>query len=364
MQEQKEVKIVATEEKINVTTADEPMTHSSFMEKEAKELEYSKEKILIVKNLKKYFPLRKSIFSRNTQYVRAVDDVSFYVERGKTLGVVGESGCGKTTLGRTILRLNSITDGSVIYNGVDISTLSKEQLRRLRPKIQIIFQDPYASLSPRMTVGEIIGEAVRVHNIVPKEQYKDYIISIMKDCGLQAHYFDRYPHEFSGGQRQRICIARALALKPELIVCDEPVSALDVSIQAQIINLLKDLQKKRGLTYIFISHDLSVVEHISDYVAVMYLGSIVEFGPKDRIFSNPMHPYTKALLSAVPIPDPKVKMNRIILSGDIPSPVNPPAGCKFHTRCKDCMEICKSVAPFYKEYENGHRVACHLYSQD
>lgn len=328
------------------------------------ELDYSDEKILIVKNLKKYFPLGKSLFKKTTQYVRAVDDVSFFVERGKTLGIVGESGCGKTTLGRTILRLNSVTSGSVLYNGIDISTLTGEQLRRLRPKIQIIFQDPYSSLSPRMTVGEIIGEAVREHNIVPKEQYRDYVISVMKSCGLQPHYFDRYPHEFSGGQRQRICIARALALKPDLIICDEPVSALDVSIQAQILNLLKDLQKERGLTYIFISHDLSVVEHISDDVTVMYLGSVVESGRKDKIFGNPMHPYTKALFSAVPVPDPKVKMNRIILKGDLPSPVNPPSGCKFHTRCKDCMDICKKVAPKYKEYEDGHKVACHLYPQD
>jgi peptide/nickel transport system ATP-binding protein len=280
------------------------------------------------------------------------------------LGIVGESGCGKTTLGRTILRLNSVTSGSVLYNGIDISTLTGEQLRRLRPRIQIIFQDPYSSLSPRMTVGEIIGEAVREHHIVPKEQYRDYVISVMKSCGLQPHYFDRYPHEFSGGQRQRICIARALALKPDLIICDEPVSALDVSIQAQILNLLKDLQKERGLTYIFISHDLSVVEHISDDVTVMYLGSVVESGRKDKIFANPMHPYTKALFSAVPVPDPKVKMNRIILKGDLPSPVNPPSGCKFHTRCKDCMDICKKVAPKYKEYEDGHKVACHLYPQD
>ena len=322
------------------------------------------DQILIVKNLKKYFPLGKPLFKRLAQFVRAVDDVSFVVERGKTLGIVGESGCGKTTLGRTILRLNDITGGSVIYKGTDIGKLSKRSLRKLRPSIQIIFQDPFSSLSPRMTVGEIIGEAVRVHKIVPKAQYKDYIIKVMRDCGLQAHYFDRYPHEFSGGQRQRICIARALALKPDLIICDEPVSALDVSIQAQILNLLKELQKKLGLTYIFISHDLSVVEHISDEVAVMYLGSIVESGKKEQIFNNPQHPYTKALLSAVPVPDPKVKMNRIILSGDIPSPVNPPAGCKFHTRCQECKEICKSVAPLFKEYEKDHRVACHLYPQD
>lgn len=336
----------------------------SLKKVESTELDYSNEKILIVKNLKKYFPMGKGFFKKPTQFVRAVDDVSFSIERGKTLGIVGESGCGKTTLGRTILRLTSITDGSVYFNGIDISTLSRKQLRKLRPKIQIIFQDPYSSLSPRMTVGEIIGEAVRAHKIVLKDQYKDYIIKVMKSCGLQPHYFDRYPHEFSGGQRQRICIARALALKPDLIICDEPVSALDVSIQAQILNLLKDLQRKLGLTYIFISHDLSVVEHISDNVAVMYLGSIVESGRKEKIFNNPQHPYTKALLSAVPVPDPKIKMKRIILGGDIPSPVNPPAGCKFHTRCKECMTPCTSIAPKFKEYEEGHKVACHLYPQD
>lgn len=327
-------------------------------------LDSTTNQILVVKNLKKYFPINRSLFKKNTQYVRAVDDVSFFVERGKTIGIVGESGCGKTTLGRTILRLESITEGQVFYNGIDISTLSKKQFRHLRPKMQIIFQDPYSSLSPRLTVGEIIGEAVRTHNIVPKDQYRDYVLSVMRSCGLQPHYFDRYPHEFSGGQRQRIGIARALALQPDLIICDEPVSALDVSIQAQILNLLKDLQRERGLTYIFISHDLSVVEHISDDVAVMYLGSMVESGRKERIFNNPMHPYTKALLSAVPVPDPKVKMKRIILKGDIPSPVNPPAGCKFHTRCPQCMEICKTVTPVYKEYEDGHKVACHLYPQD
>jgi peptide/nickel transport system ATP-binding protein len=317
--------------------------------------------ILIVKNLKKYFPLNKGFFKNDVQYVRAVDGVSFSIKRGQTLGVVGESGCGKTTLGRTILRLHSISGGQVLYNGVDISTLSKSNLRRLRPKIQIIFQDPYSSLSPRMTVGEIIGEAVREHKIVPKERHNEYILDIMKSCGLQSYYFDRYPHEFSGGQRQRICIARAIALNPDLIICDEPVSALDVSIQAQIINLLKNLQDKYGLTYVFISHDLSVVEHISDQIAVMYLGNIVEMGSKDKIFQNPKHPYTQALLSAVPIPDPKVKSNRIILKGDIPSPVNPPSGCKFHTRCRECMEICKTVDPEFKRFEDDHEVACHLY---
>ena len=326
--------------------------------------EEEKGKLLVVRHLKKYFPLKTDFFGRPLTYVRAVDDVSFTVDAGKTIGIVGESGCGKTTMGRTILRLHSVTDGQVIFDGKDISKLKPKELRAMRPQIQMIFQDPYSSLSPRMPVGEIIGEAVRQHNIVPREQYRQHILDTMKKCGLQTHYFERYPHEFSGGQRQRICIARALALKPRLVICDEPVSALDVSIQAQIINLLEDLQRDMNLTYIFISHDLSVVEHISDFVGVMYLGSMVEYGPKEKIFSNPMHPYTKALFSAVPVPDPTVKMNRIILKGDIPSPANPPSGCKFHTRCSECMDICSKVAPNYIENENGHKVACHLYSQN
>lgn len=317
-----------------------------------------------VKNLKKYFPVGKSFFGKVTQYVKAVDNVSFDIEKGTTLGLVGESGCGKTTVGRSILRLHEITSGSVLFDNQELTELGHETLRKMRPKMQIIFQDPYSSLSPRLPVGEIIGEAVRTHKIVPKKDYKKYILSVMHDCGLPAHYFDRYPHEFSGGQRQRICIARALALKPEFIVCDEPVSALDVSIQAQIINLLKDLQEKHNFSYLFISHDLSVVEHISHRVGVMYLGNIIEMGTKERIFSNPMHPYTKALLSAVPMPDPTIKMNRTILEGDIPSPANPPPGCKFNTRCPSCMDICKKVAPIYKEYEEGHSVACHLYPQE
>ncbi|MDD3122585.1 MAG: dipeptide ABC transporter ATP-binding protein [Candidatus Izemoplasmatales bacterium] len=320
--------------------------------------------ILVVKEIKKYFPIGQSWIKKNDNFVKAVDGVSFSIKQGKTLGVVGESGCGKTTLGRTILRLNSITAGSVLYDNIDLRTMSKRDLKKLRPKIQIIFQDPYSSLSPRMTIGEIIGEAVREHKIVPKSEFRDYILGIMKSCGLPPYYYSRYPHEFSGGQRQRICIARALALKPDLIVCDEPVSALDVSIQAQIINLLVDLQNKFGLTYMFISHDLSVVEYISDEIMVMYLGSVVEYGTQTQIFKNTMHPYTSALLSAVPVPDPDVKNTRIILQGDIPSPANPPKGCKFHTRCSKCMEICKTVTPVFKEYEPGHKVACHLYSQE
>ncbi len=322
------------------------------------------EYLLQVRNLKKYFPVNKSFFKKNQTYLRAVDGVSFNLMRGKTVGIVGESGCGKTTMGRTVLRLYDVTDGEILFEGKDISKLKGEALRKVRPNFQMIFQDPYSSLSPRLPVGEIIGEAVRVHNIVPKSDHKDYVLDVMKKCGLQTHYYERYPHEFSGGQRQRICIAKALAVKPKLVICDEPVSALDVSIQAQVINLFKDLQEQDNLAYVFISHDLSVVEHISDEVGVMYLGSMVEFGSKKDLFDNPMHPYTQALFSAVPVPDPDVKMNRIILEGDIPSPANPPSGCKFHTRCNRCMDVCKEVAPVFKEYGNGHCVACHLYPQD
>jgi peptide/nickel transport system ATP-binding protein len=266
-------------------------------------------------------------------------------------------------MGRAILRLFDITSGEVYFKGQLVSALKDKEFDKIRPNMQMIFQDPYASLSPRLTVGEIIGESALQHKIVDKEHYHEYVLQVMKMCGLQPHYFERYPHEFSGGQRQRICIARALALKPELVICDEPVSALDVSIQAQIINMLIDLRKTLGLTYIFISHDLSVVKHISDEVGVMYLGNMVEFGSKEEMFENPMHPYTKSLFSAVPIPDPDVKMNRIILKGDIPSPANPPSGCKFHTRCNQCKEICKTVEPKFRDYGNGHMVACHLYDQ-
>ena len=320
--------------------------------------------ILEVNNLKEYFPISKSFFKKNTVYLKAVDGVSFKLKEGKTIGIVGESGCGKTTLGRTILRLYEPTDGEIIFDGVHIEKLKGEALRKLRPNFQMIFQDPYSSLSPRMTVGEIVGEAVKVHGIVPPEQYKDYVVDIMTKCGLQPHYFDRYPHEFSGGQRQRICIAKALALKPKLVICDEPVSALDVSIQAQIINLFKDLQESEHLSYIFISHDLSVVEHISDEVGVMYLGNMVEYGSKKDLFAEPLHPYTKALFSAIPIPDPDTKIKRIVLEGDIPSPANPPAGCKFHTRCKQCMAACKVACPKWLDVGDGHYVACHLYDKE
>ena len=321
----------------------------------------NQDNILEVKHLKKYFPIKGGFFGGVTGNVKAVDDVSFTIPRGTTMGLVGESGCGKSTTGRTILRLLEKTEGEVLFNGEDISKYDKRRLRALRTQMQIIFQDPYSSLSPRLPIAEIIGEAVREHGIVPAKELDDYVTKIMLECGLQPYHKDRYPHEFSGGQRQRICIARALALQPEFIVCDEPVSALDVSIQAQIINLLKDLQEKRNLTYLFISHDLSVVEHISDTVGVMYLGSLVEVGKTEDIFADPKHPYTKALFSAIPMPDPDIKKDRVLLEGDIPSPANPPKGCKFHTRCKECMGICKEQAPTPKDMGNGHTVCCHLY---
>lgn len=321
----------------------------------------SSEYILEVQNLKKYFPIETTLFGKPTKFLKAVDDISFQVKKGTAIGVVGESGCGKTTLGRTILKLYESDGGKILFEGKDLSKVSKKEMRGLRTQMQLIFQDPYSSLPPRMTIGNIIAEAVRVHNIVPQEEVSSYVRDIMKKCGLQPQHYDRYPHEFSGGQRQRICIARALAVKPKLVICDEPVSALDVSIQAQIINLLKDLQKTMDLTYVFISHDLSVVKYITDQVLVMYLGNVMEQGETARLFENPLHPYTQALFSAVPVPDPDVKMQRIILQGDIPSPANPPKGCKFHTRCAKCMEICKKYAPEYVEAEEGHFVACHLY---
>ena len=327
-------------------------------------VEYDPQYILMVNHLKKFFPIKGGMVSRVVGQVKAVDGVTFNLKRGTTMGLVGESGCGKTTTGRTILRLSGEkTGGQVLFNGREVYDLSKKELRELRTKMQIIFQDPFSSLSPRMPVGEIIGEAVREHGLVPKEEFDDYIDQIMDECGLQPFHKDRYPHEFSGGQRQRICIARALALNPEFVVCDEPVSALDVSIQAQIINLLRKLQKERNLTYLFISHDLSVVEHISDTVGVMYLGNLVEYGATEDIFKHPLHPYTEALFSAIPIPDPKAKMNRIVLEGSIPSPANPPSGCKFHTRCAHCTQRCKEETPRQIEVEPGHYVVCHLYDK-
>ncbi len=318
------------------------------------------ENILEVSDLKKYFPIKGGYFNRVIGQVKAVDGVTFNLKRGTTMGLVGESGCGKTTTGRTILRLaGEKTGGSVLFDGQEVYDVSPKDMRALRTRMQIIFQDPFSSLSPRLPVGEIIGEAVREHGIVPASEYEDYIDRIMDECGLQPFHKARYPHEFSGGQRQRICIARALALDPEFVVCDEPVSALDVSIQAQIINLLNKLQDERKLSYLFISHDLSVVEHISDSVGVMYLGNLVEYGGKKDIFRHPLHPYTKALFSAIPIPDPGAKMNRVVLEGSIPSPANPPSGCKFHTRCPYATERCRNEVPAQREIEKGHFVSCH-----
>ena len=353
------IEIATTDIDVKEEIVDSEVTTSVENVQKAQDDDY----LLVVNDLKEYFPISKSLIKSNTVYLKAVDGVSLKLKAGHTIGIVGESGCGKTTLGRTILRLYEPTGGEVIFEGKHIEKLKGNALRKMRPNFQMIFQDPYSSLSPRMTVGEIVGEAVKVHHIVPKEQYKDYIVDIMTKCGLQPHYFDRYPHEFSGGQRQRICIAKALALKPKLVICDEPVSALDVSIQAQIINLFKDLQESDNLAYLFISHDLSVVEHISDEVGVMYLGNMVEYGSKRDLFDNPLHPYTKALFSAVPVPDPDSKINRIVLQGDIPSPANPPKGCKFHTRCSDCMSACKLFQPKFTDLGGGHYVACHKYDQ-
>ncbi len=324
--------------------------------------EYEPQDILAVNGLKKYFPVRGGLFSRTVGFVKAVDGITFRIRRGTTMGLVGESGCGKTTVGRTILRLNGEkTAGQVLFNGREVYDLSPRELRTARTRMQIIFQDPFSSLSPRLPIGTIIGEAVKEHALVPPAELNGYVDEMMEKCGLQSFHKNRYPHEFSGGQRQRICIARALALNPQFVVCDEPVSALDVSIQAQIINLLCDLQEQYRLTYLFISHDLSVVEHISDTVGVMYLGNLVEYGTSEDIFTTPLHPYTKALISAIPVPDPNAKMNRIVLSGAIPSPADPPAGCKFHTRCPYCMERCKTEEPPRYEPTPGHFAVCHLY---
>ncbi|RME12238.1 MAG: ABC transporter ATP-binding protein [Ardenticatenia bacterium] len=319
--------------------------------------------LLDVQGLKMYFPITEGIvIQRHVGDVKAVDNISFTVRRGETLGLVGESGCGKSTTGRAILQLYRPTAGHVYFDGVDLTELKGEELRRMRRRMQMIFQDPYASLNPRMTVGDIVGEPLEVHGIAKGKAKLDRVAELLEVVGLNPYFVTRYPHEFSGGQRQRIGIARALAVNPDFIVCDEPISALDVSIQAQVINLLEDLQAQFGLTYLFIAHDLSVVRHISDRVAVMYLGKIVELADRNELYENPLHPYTQALLSAVPIPDPEIeaKRKRIILTGDVPSPVNPPSGCRFHTRCPVVIDICKEVEPEFKDAGGGHYVACHL----
>ena len=324
----------------------------------------SREVLLGVKNLKKYFPITSGIiFQRQVGAVKAVDDVSFDVYRGETLGVVGESGCGKSTTGRTVLQLYKPTSGSVVFEGKELSTMPAEELRKMRRRMQMIFQDPFASLNPRMSVGRIVSEPLRIHNIIPnKKEEQEYVEALLERVGLNPYYVNRYPHEFSGGQRQRIGIARALALKPSFIVADEPISALDVSIQAQVVNLLEDLQDELNLTYLFIAHDLSMVRHICDRVAVMYLGKIVELAATDELYDNPLHPYTQALLSAVPVPDPLVeaKRQRFILGGDVPSPANPPRGCNFNTRCPVEFGLChEEPDPELIEVKPGHWAACH-----
>jgi oligopeptide transport system ATP-binding protein len=320
-----------------------------------------KQPLVEVKNLRKYFPIKKGIFSRTVNHVKAVDGLDFTIFKGETLGLVGESGCGKSTTGRTILQLLKPSEGEVLYEGKNLVAMPKKELRKLRRDLQIVFQDPYASLDPRLTVGEVISEPLVIHNICSGKEKQKRVEKLLNDVGLNSFHANRYAHEFSGGQRQRIGIARALALNPKLIVADEPVSALDVSIQSQVITLLQDLQEQYNLTYLFIAHDLSVVKHISDRVGVMYLGRIVEIGDKDNIYDNPLHPYTKSLLSAVPVPNPLVKRERIILKGDVPSPSNPPTGCSFHTRCSECMEICRTERPTFKQVE-GRYIACHLYN--
>ncbi|KXH84075.1 ABC transporter ATP-binding protein [Sporosarcina sp. HYO08] len=317
------------------------------------------ENLLEVQNIKMYFPLKGKLFSKKREYVKAVDGVSFTVKEGETLSIVGESGCGKSTTGRVLMKLLEATDGKIIFEGKDITDLNEDEIRPYRKEFQMVFQDPYASLNPRLTVKEIIEEPLIVHNM-EKEKRADRVAELLEVVGLNKYHGERYPHEFSGGQRQRIGIARALAVNPKLIIADEPVSALDVSIQSQILNLLKDLQKQYNLTYVFISHDLSVVEHISDRVGVMYLGRFVELTDRDTLFKKPLHPYTKALLSAVPIPDPTLKRERILLTGDIPSPASPPSGCTFHTRCPFAQQKCKEQAPEFRELQKGHYVACHF----
>ncbi len=324
----------------------------------------SKRLLLEVQNLVKYFPIRGGIMRRVQAYVKAVDDISFHIYEGETLGLVGESGCGKTTVGRTILRLIPATSGKVIFDGENIFEKNDRELKQLRRDMQIIFQDPYTSLDPRLPVGESIAEGLRIHSNKKSQERYDIVVEMLSRVGMRADHARRYPHEFSGGQRQRIGIARALALNPNFIVCDEPVSALDVSIQAQVLNILRDLQKDFGLTYLFIAHNLSVVEHFSDRVGVMYLGKMVEMATRDDLYADPIHPYTQALMSAIPIPDPTLKRQRILLEGDVPSPINPPSGCRFHTRCPLAFDKCMEEEPPFKDYGNEHYAACWLAESD
>lgn len=321
------------------------------------------EPLLRVEGLKKYFPIRKGVLSRVSGHVKAVDDVSFYVNEGETLGIVGESGCGKSTTGRMLMRLLEPTEGKVVFNGKEISNISNDEMRKARREIQMVFQDPYASLNPRHTIEKILEEPLIVHGIGDSKSRKKKVYEFLEIVGLSRYHGKRYPHQFSGGQRQRIGIARALMTNPKLIIADEPVSALDVSIQAQVLNLMQDLQKELKLTYIFIAHDLGVVRHISDRVGVMYLGKMVEIATSESLYDKPLHPYTQALLAAVPVPDPTFEREQVLIKGDIPSPSNPPSGCTFHTRCPFKMDICTQVVPKLQEIEPGHSVACHLYGE-
>ncbi|MDA1817658.1 ABC transporter ATP-binding protein [Bacillus cereus] len=320
------------------------------------------ENLIEVRNLKKYFPIKKGLFSRKTEQLKAVDDLSFTIKKGETFGLVGESGCGKSTTGRSIIRLHDVTSGNVLFDGKDIASLKESELKEYRKRMQIIFQDPYASLNPTMNVFQIISEPMNIYGSYEKEEQKEIILDLLKKVGLKEEHLYRYPHEFSGGQRQRISIARALSVKPDFILCDEPISALDVSVQAQVVNMLQDIQEETGVTYLFIAHDLSMVRHISDRIGVMYLGNIVEIADSEDLYTKPAHPYTQALLSSMPEPDPtKTGKDRIILEGEVPSPLNSPSGCKFRTRCKFATEKCAQEVPKMVEIAKGHEVACHLF---